>query len=209
MNKLRPFDYVIIAVIAVVIAAVGLILTGKNKKFSKSPVEETKNIEFQVMFKGVSLTDTQLPFVAGEKSFITIRNVPYTELEIVDVKYAPKKYILEVPNPQLPFVLIDDPTQPFQYDFIITLKDKAKITEDGAVVGGNKIKMGMPIVLEGFNYRFGGTVSNVIVQGKTQNGKGEQLPQARAVQPGIKQPLPSQGTQEAVKKEAVKEDAAK
>ncbi len=196
MDKLRPFDYLILAVIAGVLAVGVLIVTGANKKISKTPVEAVSPIQFQVMIKGVSLTDTEIPFVKGEKSFITIRNVPYTELEITDVKYAPKKYLLEIPNPQQPFAIIDDPAQPFQYDLIVSLKDNAKITDDGAVVGGNKIKIGMPIVLEGFNYRLGGTVSNVLVPGKTQKGKGEKLPLAQAVQPGAKPVIPQAPQQE-------------
>ena len=196
MDKLRPFDYLILAVIAGVLAVGVLIVTGANKKISKTPVEAVSPIQFQVMIKGVSLTDTEIPFVKGEKSFITIRNVPYTELEITDVKYAPKKDLLEIPNPQQPFAIIDDPAQPFQYDLIVSLKDNAKITDDGAVVGGNKIKIGMPIVLEGFNYRLGGTVSNVLVPGKTQNGKGEKLPLAQAVQPGAKPVIPQAPQQE-------------
>ena len=195
MDKLKPFDYLILAAIAAVLAIGVLIAVGGNKKLSKTPVEAESPIQFQVMIKGVSLTDTEIPFVTGEKSFITIRNVPYTELEITDVKYAPKKYLLQIPNPQQPFAIIDDPVQPFQYDLIISLKDNAKITDDGAVVGGNKIKIGMPIVLEGFNYRFGGTVSNVLVPGKTQKGKGEQLPMAQSVQPGAK-PVASQASQQ-------------
>ena len=56
---------------------------------------------------------------------------------------------------------MEDYSSPFQYDAVVTLIDDAKITKDGAVVGGNKIKIGLPIVLEGFNYRLGGTISNV------------------------------------------------
>ncbi len=177
MKKLKPFDYVIIGVVLLVLIVAALVVTKKNK-FSKSPVEATETIEFEVMFKGVSLTDNKIPFVAGEKSFITIRNVPYTELEITRVQFAPKKYIVQMPNAKTPFLVIDDPTQPFQYDFIITLKDEAKITADGAVAGGNKIKIGMPIVLEGYNYRLGGTVSNVMIPGwksdNSQNSKPTQ-----------------------------------
>ena len=58
-------------------------------------------------------------------------------------------------------MLVPDPAQPNLYDAVVTIKDVAKITKDGAVVGGNKIKIGLPIVLEGFNYRVGGTISNV------------------------------------------------
>ena len=160
MKQLKPFDYIIIAAVIVVIAIGVLVYAGKNK-FSSSPVEATKKIAFQVMLKGVSITDTQIPFKAGDETFITIRNVPYTKLKIVDVAYQPRKIVLPVNNPQQPFIVVDDFSQPYQYDFVITLMDEAKITADGAVAGGNKIKIGTPIVLEGYNYRTGGTISNV------------------------------------------------
>ena len=57
----------------------------------------------------------------------------------------------------------DDPTQPAIFDAIVTITDTAKITKDGAVVGGNKIKMGLPVTLEGENYKFNGTISDVRV----------------------------------------------
>ena len=160
MKKLKPFDYVIIVVIIAIIVIGALAYLGKNK-FSKSPVEATKKIAFQVMMKSVSVTDTQPPFKIGDESFITIRNVPYTKLEIIDVAFQPKKTMIPVNDAKQPFIVVDDYSQPYQYDFVVSLIDDAKITKDGPVVGGNKIKIGMPIVLEGFNYRIGGTVSNV------------------------------------------------
>jgi len=160
MRQLKPFDYVIIVALIAIIAVGVLVKLGKNK-FAKSPVEATQKIAFQVMLRSVSITDTKMPFNVGEESFITIRNVPYTKLQIIDVSFQPKKTILPVPNTKQPFVVVDDYSLPYLYDFIVTLVDDAKITKDGAVVGGNKIKIGMPIVLEGHNYRIGGTVSNV------------------------------------------------
>ena len=160
MKKLKPFDYVIIVIVIAIIAIGALAYLGKNK-FSKSPVEATKKIAFQVMMKSVSVTDTQPPFKIGDESFITIRNVPYTKLEIIDIAFQPKKTMIPVNDAKQPFIVVDDYSQPYQYDFVVSLIDDAKITKDGPVVGGNKIKIGMPIVLEGFNYRIGGTVSNV------------------------------------------------
>lgn len=162
MRQLKPFDYVIIIAVIAVVAIGALAYLGKNK-FAKSPVEATKKIAFQVMMKSVSVTDTQPPFKIGDESFITIRNVPYTKLEIIDVAFQPKKAMLPVNDEKQPFIVVDDYSQPYQYDFVVSLIDDAKITKDGPVVGGNKIKIGMPIVLEGFNYRIGGTVSNVQV----------------------------------------------
>ena len=60
-------------------------------------------------------------------------------------------------------LVVDDVSQAHLYDILVTLTDTAKITKDGAVVGGNKIKIGLPITLEGKNYKFNGTVSDLKV----------------------------------------------
>lgn len=91
MKQLKLLDYIIIAVVIAVLLIGALAYLGKNK-FSKSPVEATKKIAFQVMLKSVSLTDSKMPFKIGEESFITIRNVPYTKLQIIDVAYQAKKW---------------------------------------------------------------------------------------------------------------------
>ena len=65
-------------------------------------------------------------------------------------------------------MLVLDPAQPAVFDAVITITDTAKITKDGAVVGGNKIKMGLPVTIEGENYKFNGTISNVKVSGETK-----------------------------------------
>ena len=160
IKELKPFDYVIIIAVIAVFAIGVLACLGKNK-FSKSPVEATKKIAFQVMLKSVSVTDKEMPFKIGDEAFITIRNVPYTKLKIVDSLYQPKNTMIPTNNANKPFIVVEDYSQPYQYDFIVTLVDEAKITKDGPVVGGNKIKIGLPIILEGFNYRVGGTISNV------------------------------------------------
>ena len=58
---------------------------------------------------------------------------------------------------------------PIYYDFLVTVEDDAKITKDGAVVGGNKIKIGLPVTLEGVDYRLNGIVSNISVSKKAEN----------------------------------------
>ena len=62
------------------------------------------------------------------------------------------------------YILVKDPTQPAIFDAVVTISDVAKITKDGAVVGGNKIKMGLPVTLEGDNYKFNGTISDVRIK---------------------------------------------
>lgn len=161
IQKFKPLDIAILAAILIIIVIGVLVYFGKNKIFSSSPVEFTKKIEFEVMVRGVTQTDPNIPFVTGQETFITIRNVPYTKLKITGVKYAPKQMVIPVKDGDKPYMIVEDFSQLYMYDYIIKLQDMAKITKDGAVVGGNKIKIGIPIVLEGFNYRVNGTISNV------------------------------------------------
>ena len=160
LKDLKKVDYVIIGFICLLLLITGLVFVGKNTFLSKSPVEAEKDVAFQVFFRGITVTNAESPFKTGEDSFITIRNVPYTKLKIVDVKFDRRKVALPANNKNK-FILVDDVSSPFQYDFLVTLVDKAKITEDGAVVGGNKLKIGIPIVLEGKDYKLNGTISNV------------------------------------------------
>ena len=100
-------------------------------------------------------------FKMHEDAFITIRNVPYTSLEILAVNGSEKKTYAPARGKR-GYVVVTDVTQPLQYDFLITLKDKVKVTNEGEyVVGGNKLKVGLPIILEGKDYRFNGVVSSI------------------------------------------------
>ena len=160
LENLKKTDWVIIGCGIVILVILAITALGANKYLSKSPVLEEKEIAFTVFFRGVTITDSVSPFIIGENTFITIRNVPYTKLQITDVKFDRRKTFL-APDSKGDVKFVDDISTPALFDFQVTLKDKAKITEDGAVVGGNKIKMGIPVILEGKNYKFNGVVSNV------------------------------------------------
>ena len=98
-------------------------------------------------------------FKIGEKSAITIRNRPYTQLTIIKSESHPK--LATLPNLGGSYKTIVDPTKTNLKDYIVTLTDAALKTKDGYVVGGNKIKIGNQVELEGFNYRLGGKIIDV------------------------------------------------
>ena len=163
MKKFGLVDLIII--VGVIIAMlVGAYTLKHFRQTADKQIEATSPITFQVFLRGVTVTGEEFPIKANEKTFITIRNVPYTELDVVDVNYQTRKTF----SPTAKSVLVDDPAQPALFDAVITIKDIVKITKDGAVVGGNKIKIGLPIVLEGEKYKFGGTLSDVRVQSEVK-----------------------------------------
>jgi len=158
MKKISIIDLIIL--VGVVIALLVGVFTAKNlRQTADKQIEAISPITFQVFLRGVTVTGEKFPISSGNKTFITIRNVPYTELEVIDVNSQPRKTF----SPTSKGLLVPDPAQPAIFDAVVTISDTAKVTKDGAVVGGNKIKMGLPITLEGEKYRFNGTISDVRV----------------------------------------------
>ncbi len=159
MKQLQISDYIIIGLVALLLI-IGGFLAIKHKKVSGLPENVDKKIYFQVMMRGVSITDNMLPFKDGEEAFITIRNVPYTKLKITSISYDRRKKAIFADNKNQ-ITVVEDPSMPFLFDFIVTLEDNAKWTADGYVLGGNKLKIGIPITIEGPKYKLNGTVSNI------------------------------------------------
>ena len=163
-NIFGKFNLVdVIIIVGVIVALIVGICTMKQfRQTADKQIEATSPIIFQVFLRGVTVTGGEFPIKAGSKSFITIRNVPYTELNVTDVTSNPRQTAIAVKSSEQ-HITINDPAQPALFDAVVTISDTAKITKDGAVVGGNKIKMGLPITLEGENYKFNGTISDVRV----------------------------------------------
>lgn len=161
-GKLNIVDIIIIIGVAIALF-VGFFTMKHFRQTADKQIEATSEITFQVFLRGVTVTGEEFPVKAGEKTFITIRNVPYTELQVNGVAYTPRQTAISSPKSEKQYVLVNDPAQPSIFDAVVSVTDTAKITKDGAVVGGNKIKIGLPVTLEGENYKFNGTISDVRV----------------------------------------------
>ena len=161
MNK-RIIDIIIIVGLILVIG-VGIITAKGMRTTASKQIESKSKIEFEVFLRSVTISTKECPVKVGDKTFISIRNVPYSDLDVIDVKFAPKKITLPAKNAQ-GFIAVNDAGFVDTYDIIVKVKDEALITKDGAVVGGNKIKIGMPITLEGMTYKLNGSVSNIEIK---------------------------------------------
>ena len=159
LKKFKITDLIIVLFIIVLIVAGGFVVF-KKMNLSKLPIEKEATIQFEVFFRGVTISDSVVPFKVGDDAFITIRNVPYTKLKIVGFNGRPRVTIIPANN-EAGYAVVDDVSMPNMFDFIVKLEDKAKKTADGYVAGGNKIKMGIPVVIEGEKYKYTGTISNI------------------------------------------------
>lgn len=161
MNK-RIIDIIIVVGLILVIG-VGIITAKGMRTTASKQIESKSKIEFEVFLRSVTISTKECPVKIGDKTFISIRNVPYSDLDVIDVKFTPKQVTLPAKNAK-GFIVTNDAGYIDTYDIIVKVKDEALITKDGAVVGGNKIKIGMPITLEGMKYKFTGSVSDIEIK---------------------------------------------
>lgn len=159
MKYNRLVDIIIVLGILLAIG-VGVLTIKHYRETASKQIEATSQINFKVYLRGVTLSSDVVPIKKDETTFISIRNVPYTDLKIIDVHSTPKMVTVSSGVSQ-GYTVVPDATQPNTYDITVTVTDTAKITKDGAVVGGNKIKIGLPITLEGKTYKLTGTVSDI------------------------------------------------
>ncbi|PPS44251.1 DUF4330 domain-containing protein [Chroococcidiopsis sp. TS-821] len=124
----------------------------------------TKPIEVDLVVRGLNVRDPQQLFneglKEGGKTNIIIRNQPYGQIEVKSVKQLPRTLL--VPQPDGSIREMTDPrANQFSTDMLLTLAGRAQITSTGPVLGNSKLKIGMPVELEGFNYNFNATVIDV------------------------------------------------
>lgn len=125
---------------------------------------ETKTIEVDVMFRGLTVKDPQAlaeDMKKSGKTNVIIRNQPYGQVDLKAVQLLPRT--VAVPQPDGSVLPLNDPRPELNYttDMIVTLGGDAQITEDGPVLSNNKIKIGTPLEIEGKTYRINTTVVGV------------------------------------------------
>lgn len=155
-GRVNVLDMLILMVVFV--SALGIFLARTGNAGVNQVLKGEGTAEIDVFIRG-SIGDPEM-FQVGEKTFLTIRNQPHAALEIVDVKVTPKMVAVPVPEGVKAY---PDPTEPFGKDVVLTVREKAQLTDDAIIMGGQKIKVGTPIEIEGFKYRLRGSIVDVRV----------------------------------------------
>ncbi|MBI2995335.1 MAG: DUF4330 domain-containing protein [Candidatus Melainabacteria bacterium] len=155
-SKINILDLLLVLTVAFSVS--GYLFSKAEKVGINKVIEDKENIAIEVLLADVSSLNGNF-FKANEEAAITIRNRPYTKLKIIKVEE--KKKLITIPDFKGSYKVVEDPARINIRDCHVTLADTALKTKDGYVVGGNKIKIGNQIELEGFNYRLSGKVINV------------------------------------------------
>jgi Domain of unknown function (DUF4330) len=155
------------AVLIILLVVVGIFFfPGTSGSVAQVGGVTTKPVQIDVIALGLKGRNFQSLFKVGDKVNIIIRNQPYGQIDIKDIKVLTRT--LAVPQPNGTLKALPDPREEesFSRNMMFTLEGKGQITKDGPVLGNIKIKIGNTVELEGFNYNFNASIIDVRVQKK-------------------------------------------
>lgn len=155
MGKVNLIDAIVTGVIALTAIGVLMVQSGWHTT-SADVVKKESDIEYTFLLKHVRTTNPQL-LKKDDTLSMTIRNQPRGDLKITDVEVTPKRVMLSSSGKP---ILTEDWSDP-SYDFVVKVRDHALVTTDGYVTNGVKVKIGMTIDVEGFDYRIPGVIMDV------------------------------------------------
>jgi hypothetical protein len=155
-GKINIIDFSGLALALLV--AIGIIAVQSGMHRTSGQIKGEGDIHYTIYIRNLKTLQPDL-FVPGKKLSITIRNQPRGEVTIVDAKHTPKRFSYMLPNGTLK--TMEDPADPYGYDYLVTLKDHALFSKDGYVTEGIKVKIGLGIEVEGHDYRVPGAIIDI------------------------------------------------
>ncbi|QNI58474.1 putative conserved secreted protein [Synechococcus sp. BIOS-U3-1] len=167
-DRLRSMSIIDAAAVVVALVAVGGVLW--SPKLSNTVARATgaiQPVEVTVDVRNTSAADPDQLIAEALKSgrtSLVIRNQPAGSVQLIRIDDIRRQLASVLPDGSV--VMADDPNREIQgmLDARFVLQGDATVTSSGVVIAGTKLKVGIPVELEGRFYRVNGIVSGVSVQ---------------------------------------------
>lgn len=155
------------AAAAVVLAALGVVWGPKLSGAVATATGGLQPVIVSVDVRGVPAADPATVIRGAEsdgKVAIVIRNQPHGSVKIRQVQPLERRLTILTPDGKV--VSSADPNQKVfgTVDARFVLEGEGRRSAGGVVFGNQTIKVGAPVELEGSNYRFNGTVTDLRVE---------------------------------------------
>lgn len=158
LGRFNVIDVTLIAFLLTI--ALGLIAVQSGwHQTSGQVIEGESDIVYAIHLRNVKALRPKELFHVGDVVSMTVRNQPRGKVAVERVVVKPKQAI--IPTGGGGVRLMPDPDDQYGYDYLVTLRDHAIITEDGYVTSGVKIKTGMKILVEGPAFQLAGVIADV------------------------------------------------
>ena len=156
------------AVLAVLMAAGGVIWSPKLSGTIARATGAMQPVTVTVDVRGIPSADPASLIAAARKEgkvSIVIRNQPHGSVQVKQIIPLQRRIVSLAPDGRV--LTAPDPNQTIfsTLDARFVLQGEGRRNADGVVFGNQSIKIGAPVELEGSNYRFNGTVTDLSMEG--------------------------------------------
>jgi hypothetical protein len=152
------------AALIILLVGIGIFVVPGTTGSSSIAQAPTQPIEVDVIVRGLSVKNPESfvdEFRQLQKTNVVIRNQPAGAVEVKNVNPLPRNILVTQPDGSVKYMPDPRPESAYSQDMILTLGGNAQVNETGAVLGGQKVKIGTLIELEGKDYNFNTSVIDV------------------------------------------------
>jgi hypothetical protein len=154
------------AALVIVAVMVGIFFFPGPGRSAAQLNSQSQAVEVDLLVRGLNVknsTELIQKFEGDRKTKIIIRNQPHGEVEVKSIRQLAR--LIPVPQPDGSVKALPDPRPDiFSNDILLTIASRAQVTKDGAVMAGNKVKIGTSVELEGLTYNFNASVIDVRIK---------------------------------------------
>jgi hypothetical protein len=153
------------AILVILLVFIGIfVVPGPTGSIAQVGSTNKEPIEVNLLVRGLSIQNPEpliQEFNNKTKVNIIIRNQPAGQIEIQKAEQL-TNYVA-VPQPDGSVKALPDPRPEvaFSINMILTMQGEGEMTDDGALLANQKVKIGSVIELDGSNYNFRGSVIDV------------------------------------------------
>lgn len=141
-----------------------LIIPGKGGQSIVQAQTNTQSIEIDALVMGLSTSNPDEILKAGDSTNVIIRNQPYGQVQLKEVRKLPKTVTASQPDGTVKAFPDPRPENKYSTNLVLTLVGKGQMTDAGPVLGNIPVKVGVPIELEGKLYSFRSSIVDVRAQ---------------------------------------------
>ncbi|WP_330202514.1 DUF4330 domain-containing protein [Cyanobacterium sp. Dongsha4] len=160
-GKINILDLGAIAVIVLVLIGIFIVPGPKGSIAQVGSGGDT--IELNLLVRGLSVKNPQefLGSLENSSVKIIVRNEPAGSLNIESVEELPNYVVATQPDGSVKSLPDPRPIVALSTDMILYMNGKGSMTNDGAILANQKVKIGTVLELDGSNYNFRGSVIDV------------------------------------------------
>ena len=160
-GKVNILDLGAIAVIVLVFIGI-FVVPGPTGGIAQ-PNNPSDDIQLSVLVRGLGVKNASefMESLRSSSVKIIVRNEPAGTLEIQSVTELPNYTVANQPDGTVKAVLDPRPIVAYSNDMILEMLGKGQMTDDGAILANQKIKIGSGLELDGSTYNFRGSVIDV------------------------------------------------